>query len=172
MAATATKKTQPIAPPVSFAEIAERKMRERIEAYRALVQRHATGEVLEAQDYERAAELLEQLHLPDYAFSRDVEAVQRQSRTHRKWVAASESEPINRERAKQLADEVQTLTVKLRALNEQLRIANGAAGKVTAYAHTLTQLAVDHPHLFADIDSAARLRSEEINRRRQMGGAA
>lgn len=176
MPATATKKTEkpdsaPAQPPVTFAEIAERKMRERIEAYRSLVKRHASGQAMESQDYERAAELLEQLGLPDYAFTRDAEAVQRHGRTHAKWAAAVENEPASRQRAKEVAAEVQALTAKLRALNEELLRAQAASSKSGAYAQTFTQLAADHPQVLADIDTAVRLRLEEINRRRQIGGA-
>lgn len=174
MPATATKKTdkpQADLPPVSFAEIAARKMRERIEAYRDLVQRHAAGEVLEPQHYERASELLEQLGLPDYAFSRDAEAMQRHNRTHQKWAAAVESEPVARARAEELHREIQQLTAKVRAANEELRITQNVPGKITSYAATLAQLAADHPQVLAGIDTAVRLRVDELNRRRQMGGA-
>jgi hypothetical protein len=56
--ATATKSKQATAeaaPPPTFAEINARKVRERIEAYREIVGRHAAGETLPVADMERAA---------------------------------------------------------------------------------------------------------------------
>jgi predicted nucleic acid-binding Zn-ribbon protein len=174
MAATATRKAatppQPVAP-ISFDEIARKKMRERLEAYRTFVRQYAESGTLNELEMEKAAELLDLLFLPPYAFMRDVEAVQRHNRTHSKWAAAVENEPANRDRARQLNAEIVEIEKRLRALREEAQMANAAIGKPSAYGQTLSQLAVDHPHVLAEIDTAVKLRIEEMNRRRQMGGA-
>lgn len=174
MAATATRKAatspQPVVP-ISFDEIARKKMRERLEAYRTFVRQYAESGTLNELEMEKAAELLDLLFLPPYAFMRDVEAVQRHNRTHSKWAAAVENEPANRERARQLNAEIAEVEKRLRALREEAQKANAATGKPSAYGQTLAQLAVDHPHVLAEIDTAVKLRIEEMNRRRQMGGA-
>jgi hypothetical protein len=172
MAATMTKKkTAAPIEPVSFDEIARKRISERIEAYRALVQRYAAGEQMAEADLNQAAELMEQLGLPQYAFNRDAEAIQRHARTHAKWAAAIENEPASRERSRVLAGEIADTEKKLRALREEAHRVNGAAGKSSSYSNTLAQLAADHPQVIADIDTAVRVRIDELNRRRQIGGA-
>ncbi len=170
------KNDAPAAPigPISFDEIAAKRMRERIEAYRALVKRQAAGESLSESDAETGMLLMEQLGLPQYAFNRDVEAVQRHAVVRAKWDAAVANEPANRERAKQLAGEINEAEKKLRMLREEFQRANAATGKPGTYSNTLLSLASDHPHVLADLETAVRLRLDDINRRRQIvgGGAA
>jgi len=173
--ATATKTktaTAEAAPPVTFAEINARKVRERLEAYREIVGRHAAGETLTVADMERAAELLDQLGLPQYAWDRDVDAMRRAKVTGDKLQAALDGQPANAQRAADLAVEIEALRRKLEMLREEHRKASIAASKGTAYAHTMQQLRHDHPHVLADLDTAVQIRIEELDRRKQMGGAA
>jgi hypothetical protein len=172
--ATKSKATAPAesALPVTFAEINARKVRERIEGYREIVGRQAAGEMLSVADMERAAELLEQLGLPQYAFTRDAEAMQRAKATGDKLQAAIDAQPANAKRAADLAVEIEALRRKLEMLREEHRQANAKATKGSAYEHSLRQLAAEHPHVLADLDTAVRLRIEELDRRKQIGGAA
>ena len=173
--ATATKSKQATAeaaPPVTFAEINARKVRERIESYREIVTRYAAGNTMTVEDMERAAELLEHLGLPQYAFTRDAEALQRAKVTGGKLQAALAGQPANAQRAADLAVEIEALRKKLETLREEHRRASAAAGKGGAYDHTLRQLAVEHPTVLADLDTAVRYRIEELDRRKQIGGAA
>jgi len=169
-------KTKPVeaapAVPITFAEINARKVRERIEAYRGIVGRHAAGEMLTVEAMEQAAELLDQLGLPQYAFTRDAEAMQRAKATGSKLQAALDGQPANAARAADLTVEIETLRKKLEMLREEHRRASAGASKGTAYDQTLRQLAHDHPHVLADLDTAVRLRIEELDRRKQTGGAA
>lgn len=177
--ATATKsKSAAAAPeavpalPVTFAEINVRRMRERIEQYREIVARHAAGNTLTVEDMERAAELLEQLGLPQYAFTRDAEAMQRASTTRDKLQAALDGREGNAKRAADLAVEIDAMRTKLETLREEHRRATAAANKGSAYEHTLRQLAHEHPHVFADVAEAVQHRIAELDRRKQVGGAA
>ena len=131
--------------PVTFAEINARKVRERIESYREIVTRYAAGNTMTVEDMERAAELLEHLGLPQYAFTRDAEALQRAKVTGDKLQAALDGQPANAQRAADLAVEIEALRKKLEMLREEQRRAHSAANKGTAYEHTLRQLAVEHP---------------------------
>ena len=158
--------------PVTFAEINARKVRERIESYREIVTRYAAGNTMTVEDMERAAELLEHLGLPQYAFTRDAEALQRAKVTGGKLQAALDGQPANAQRAADLAVEIEALRKKLETLREEHRRASAAAGKGGAYDHTLRQLAVEHPTVLADLDTAVRYRIEELDRRKQIGGAA
>jgi len=158
--------------PVTFAEINARKVRERIESYREIVGRQAAGEVLSVADMERAAELLEHLGLPQYAFTRDAEAMQRAKVTGDKLKAAIDAQPANAQRAADLTVEIEALRKKLEMLREEHRRASAGASKGTAYDHTLRQLAHEHPHVLADLDTAVQIRIDELDRRKQTGGAA
>lgn len=168
------KQTETAAEPITFDEINRRKVRERVEAYRDIVTRRATGGTITVADMERAAELLEQLGLPQYTFDRDVDAVQRFKGARDKWQAAADAAPDHATRATELAAEVEALTKKLAGLREQLHLANAKRGKPETYRQTLAQLQHDHPHVLADLDQAVRLRIEELDRRKRatVGGAA
>lgn len=167
--ATATKpKPEPKAVPaaVTFAEINARKVRERVEIYRDIVTRRATGAVVTVDDMERAAELLELLGLPQYTFDRDVEAVQRFKAVTDKVQAATDAAPAFKQRAAELTGEIEAARKRLEALREEQRIATAKANKGVAYGQTIATLQHDHPHVLANIDDAVRYRVEELDRRR------
>ncbi|MFN6191810.1 MAG: hypothetical protein ACK48S_12920 [Planctomycetia bacterium] len=174
--ATATKSkaaaaTEP-AVPITFEEINRRKVGERIAAYREIVGRRAAGEPLAVADMERAGELLDQLGLPAFAFDRDTEAMQRCRAARAKHDAAQEAAPAHRQRAEELAVEIEAVRRKLETLREEHRIAMAKSTKSAAYMHTVAQLEVEHPHVIGDLAQAVRLRIEELDRRKQIGGAA
>ena len=166
--ATKTKTTPPPAPP-TFATIARKKMRERVERYRQFVKRHVEGEALQEADLVQVSDLLEGLGLPDFAWPRDIEALQRANAASVKFKAALDAEPTNRERSVELAKEIADLKKKLQVVAEEHRRAIAATGKSAAYGHTLEQLSADHPHLLADTDTAVTLRLDELNRRKREG---
>jgi hypothetical protein len=155
--------------PPTFDGIARKKMRERMTAYRELVKRQAEGEQLDEADLSQVADLLEGMGLPDFAWFRDIEATQRFNVANGKYRAALDAEPANRERAVELVKEVEGVRAKLLTLREELRRAQGGAGKSAAYGQTLAQLQNDHPQALADIDQAVTLRLEELNRRKAGG---
>lgn len=173
--ATATKSKPAAAapvPPITFEEINRRKVRDRVEAYREIVTRHAAGDTITVADMEQAAELLEQLALPQYTFDRDVQALQRANATRDKLQAALNAQPANAKRAADLAIEIEALRAKLETLREEHRRSTVGASKGTAYDHTLRQLAVEHPHVLAEIETAVQYRIEALDQRKQIGGAA
>jgi hypothetical protein len=152
--------------PPTFAEVAQRRMAERVEQYRSLAKRHAEGEPLTDSDLLEASDLLEGMALPDYAWTRDAEAMLRFATVDAKRRAAVEAEPANQQRSTELAREVEALQAKLVTLREELRRTQVAVNKSVTYAQTLAQLAVEHPHLFGPVDAAAEQRLAEVNRRR------
>ena len=159
--------------PVTFEEIARKKLRERIEAYRGFVQRHAAGELLDETEMTQAAELLDHLGLPQYAFERDAKALINHARSLAKWEAYVANEPQMRERGKALTVEIKALAEKLNAAKAEVhRIELGSGMKAAAYGQTVNELRVNHPHVLADLDTAVQLRIEELDRRKQTGGAA
>lgn len=166
---------EPAAPaaPITFAEIAHNRLAERLTAYRELVRRHASGEVLGVAEMERVADLMDLIGLPQFAFDRDAEAILRYDAVSVKHKAAIANEPAARERAVQLHGEMEEVTRKLAVLREEHRRAVAASSKGSSYAHTLAQLGSEHPHVLADLDVAVRLRAEELDRRKRatIGGA-
>ncbi len=169
MTATKTRTKFEDTPPPTFDSIARKKMRERTTAYRAFLKQQAEGEQLTESDLGQVADLLEGMGLPDFAWTRDCEATQRFNVTNAKYRAALDAEPANRERAIELAKEVEALQGKLRMLQEELRRTQSAAGKSAAYGQALAQLQNDHPQALGDIDAAVTLRLEELNRRKAGG---
>lgn len=160
-----TRAAETAAPP-TFADIASRKMRDRIEAYRKYVRRAADGEQLDDADLSDVADLLAVMSLPDYAWPLHIEAMKRHDVIAAKLKAAVDAAPANRQRSLDLGMEIEDLQAKLRTLTEERRKAEAGASKGAAYGHSLSQLAVDHAVVLGDIDAAVTLRLEEINKRR------
>lgn len=172
--APATKaKPEPAPQPISFDEIAHKRMAERITTYRELVGRHAAGQTLSTGEMETIADLLDLLGLPQYAFTRDVAAMQRHTIVQAKTQAAVEAVPENKVKAIELAAKIEETRKQLQTMQEQHRIALAKSNKPAAYGHTLAQLASEHPTVLADIATATRLRCEELDRRKRatVGGA-
>lgn len=160
-----TRKTE-ASPPPTFAGVARKKMRERIEAYRKHVRRAADGEQLNDSDLSDVADLLAVLSLPDYAWSLHVEAMKRHDVVAAKLKAALDAEPANRVRSLELGKEIEALQAKLRTLLEEQRQAQARANKGGAYDHSLRQLEAEHAVVLGNIDAAVTLRLAEQEKRR------
>lgn len=160
-------KTKPAPEPMTFAEIAHKRLRERIMQYRDLVQRHANGGTLDVAEMEEAADLMEQIGLPQYTFERDADAMRRFTLVQAKVQAAADAAPDHKARAAELAAEIEATRKKLAAMQEEHRIAVNKSNKPGTYTHTLNQLASEHPTVLADLDTAVRLRGEELDRRKR-----
>lgn len=160
-------KTKPAPEPMTFAEIAHKRLRERIMQYRDLVQRHANGGTLGMAEMEAAADLMEQIGLPQYTFERDADAMRRFTLVQAKVQAAADAAPEHKARAAELGEKIDAMKKQLAAMQEEHRLAVVKANKPGTYAHTLNQLASEHPTVIADIDTAVRLRSEELDRRKR-----
>jgi len=172
--ATAKKKPEAIEPqalPVTFDEIARRKMRERIVAYREIVTRRADGKTITVTDMEQAGDLLDHLGLPGFAFERDTEAVLKFRAAAAKMQAAVDAVPGARQRAEELAAEIEVQRQRLVALREEHRLAVARISKPQAYSGSLAMLQNDHPVVLADLDVAVRFRLAELDRRKLGGGA-
>jgi len=171
--ATAKRKPEAIEPlPVTFDEIARRKMRERIVAYREIVTRRADGKTISVTDMEQLADLLDHLGLPGFAFDRDAEAVLKFRAAAGKLQAAVDAVPGARQRAEGLAAEIEVQRQRLVALREEHRLAVAKSHKPQAYTATVVTLENEHPTVLADLDVAVRVRLAELDRRKHQGGAA
>ena len=166
MTVTKTKKTaEPSAPP-TLDSVARKRLQARLEEYRSLLAQQSNGEAMAEADLSRVTDCLEALGLPDFAWSRDCEALQRHAAVKAKLRAAVDAESVNRERSLELAKEVNSARARLATLLEDQRKAQAAIGKPGVYAHTLSELEAEFPHALADIDTAVTVRLSELNRRR------
>ena len=170
--ATAKKKPEAIeALPVTFDEIARRKMRERIVAYREIVTRRADGKTITVTDMEQLADLLDHLGLPGFAFDRDAEAVLKFRAAAAKMQAAVDAVPAAKQRAEELAAEIEVQRQRLVALREEHRLAVAKSHKPQAYVASVVTLENEHATVLGDLDVAVRLRLAELDRRKHQGGA-
>ena len=156
---TATKtKKQPVAVP-TFEELAAQKMRETIEAYRAAVEREASGERLLGEDLEKVESMLGAMHLPGICWARDVQA-QRDYRSASAAISASDAA-----RASQAA-EAEELVKQIKQLEEQIAKARGRLHECTSMAEMRyvnvcrrqAELETVHPHLLGPIEQAVAQR--------------
>ena len=171
--ATAKRKPETIeALPVTFDEIARRKMRERVEAYREIVTRRADGKTISGDDMERAGELLDHLGLPNFAFDRDAEALVKFRAAAAKLQAAVDAVPAAKQRAEELAAEIEVQRQRLVALREEHRLAVAKGNKPQAYTASVVTLENEHPTVLAALDVAVKFRLAELDRRKHQGGAA
>ena len=162
-----SKKTE--TPPVpSFEEIALRRVAQKLQEYRKIVATHAAGERLTVPQMERTAELLEELGLPDFAFVRDAESVNRYAAARAKHENAVAGNADAVATAEQLRLKLETAKKQVAELQTALHAAHAKTNKPEAYRQTLQQLEIEHPHILAPIDEAARLRCDELSRRRRV----
>jgi hypothetical protein len=148
-------------------QVAERRMAQRLTEYRALVARAADGEQLDEHAMADALDLLEQLHLPGFAFTRDTEAFQRYRLAQQKLQGAIDAKPAAEIRAAELKQEIDTITGKLAGLREQLHQAHAKVNKPQAYALTVQIMEAEHPHLLDTMERAVAWRLEQQRKRLQ-----
>lgn len=166
MTVTKTRKTEPSSPP-TLDGVARKKLRTHLEEYRSMLAQQVAGEELTEAHLSRVTDCLDALGLPDFAWARDVEALQRHAVVKTKFRAALEAEGPNRERSVELSKEIESIRARLMALQEEQRKSQAAANKPATYANSLAQLEAEHPHALGDIDTAVTLRLAELNRRKQ-----
>lgn len=151
-------------------QVAERRMAQRLTDYRALVSRAAQGEQLGEHDMADALDLLEQLHLPGFAFTRDTEALQRYQAAKDKLQRAIDAKPAAEIRTAELSQQIADITAKLSGLREELRITQAKVTKPQAYSLTLQIMEADHPHLLDTMERAVAWRLEQQRKRLQAAG--
>lgn len=166
--ATKSKSKNPDAG-LTFEQIAERKMGERITAYREAVARVAAGEELLPEELESVLEHLAYLDLPELAWRRDIAA-------HKTYTAAAaESAKLRKQRPENEA-RAAALFETLKRLREQVRQAESELYNCTSIVDSLqvgadriiNEHRVTHPHLFLDVADAVRLRLEARGKARKV----
>ena len=160
MAATTKTKREP-EQVLTFEQLAEKRLREKLERYRAYVSKAAAGAQLPEEELSEVLELLEALELPQYAWDRDVHASRQFDRV-RAWLEdAKANEGAIIERIRAAWQLVQKLEQDLRAARVEHRASEAQQMKQVGKLQAFHELNANHPHLFRDIDQvvAARLAS-------------
>lgn len=156
-------------PPATFDEIARTKMADTLTEYRTLVARCAGGEQLTSDELGRALELLAYMGLPDYAWHRDLKAQHEHTANVQSEAQLAADMPAAEVRAAEATKRIEELEKELRTLREQQhRDVRGLPSRLVGYGQRRHELAALHPHLFAAVDDAARLRIADRNKARPM----
>jgi len=159
---TRTKKGEPVAP-LTFADIARKRIHQQLTAYRAVVEKAVAGEQLTEGDMASVFDCLEKLQLPTYTFERDVQGSKDHARNAAKAADAEAREPELRERGRQIADEIATLTKRLNELKaESHRISVSGTMKVVGYIQRLNELKALHPHVLLPLEAAVEVRAKAM----------
>lgn len=159
--ATATKTKKEPEQVLTFEQINEKKLREKIEAYRGFVKRAAEGEMLPEEALEAVADILAFLYLPDYCWARDVEAIRKHKHDADAVAEMTSKQP-------KLEAEAKELVVKIRQLEEDLKQARTrlnycsviTPASLVERMRRMRELETVHPHLLADLDLAVQVRAE------------
>lgn len=147
---------------LTIEQITQRRMQERIEHYRALVAKAASGQELSQAELEQGADLLELLGLPSYTLARDVQGYQQHQAAVRAEAEARAKRPAADERLMEIRDRMKILEAELTALRaEQHQLGSSADNLLVHYMATQHQLRAEHPHLLEPIESAVAWRLEQ-----------
>jgi hypothetical protein len=168
--ATSTTKRRKVETPVpSFAELIQLKMKERIEQYRGYVARAASGEELPEAELGLVLELLEAMHLPDFAWARDIQAI----RNYQDAKAAEEKltleRPDDAARAKELQSRLKQLEEEMTAVRGELfTLVDWKPSKLVDVMRRQHELEAEYPHVLADVGLAVGLRVQAVERARSL----
>ena len=161
--ATATKAKPSKAPavPMTFAEIAAQKMRDTIEQYREQVARAAGGEAIDPVSAEKVLAMLAFMHLPDYAWDRDVAAHRDYAATTAAIEQATADAPARELRLVEVVARIKAIEEELKALqSERHTLASVDPMVRVGHMSRRNELTVNHPHLFLEVEQAAQMRSD------------
>lgn len=158
------RKPKSTTPAPTVEQIQERKTRERLTSYRALVARAASGEQLPEADLEEAADLLDRLGLPSYTFRRDVAAQQSFAAATADDARLTAAEPGNADRLKAIDARLKAIDEELKTLRvERYDIAQTQQLQRVALDRRMTELVFNHPQVFADLEQAVAARLKVKN---------
>lgn len=149
--------------PPTFADVARKRIRAALTVYRSLVEKAVAGQQLGEEDMVSVYDSLERLKLAPFTFERDQAGIREHARNVEKWNAAVEREPAERERGRQVSEEITTLTKRLNELKaEAHRLSTSGPLKQAGYLQRVNQLVNDHPHVLIDLDKAVEVRAQAM----------
>ena len=157
------------APPATFDDIARSKMRDTLAEYRGLVVKAASDNRLSSEELARVLDLLAYMGLPDFAWERDIKAQREHTANAACEAEAKAALPAAEARAAESTQRIKALELELKQLREQhWHDVNVLPRKIVSSGQRRNELAALNPHVFADIDEAARMRINDKNKGRPM----
>lgn len=160
-----TKKPKAAAAPVSFEELARKRLFQSLADYREFVRRSATNETLTEEELTRVLEILDLLRLPTVAWVRDAQAFRDYQAARKAEAAALERKPGHEQRLQTILAEIKDAEQKLATLRaERLQLAESEPALRVQYARQALELEAGHPHLLAPIDQAVDLRLQAMSK--------
>jgi hypothetical protein len=168
-----TRKRKAPAEPLTFEQIAERKLRDRLTRYRELVARAAAGDQLAEADMESALEILEALGLPGFSWRRDITAKVDHDAVVKVEAETRAQRPKNEKRLEEIAERMKAVEAELASLREERhRIGSMSDHLLAGYMARVNELEANHPHVLGDLDAAVRFRMEQQRKRAGVTGAS
>ena len=154
-------KSEAPAAPATFAEIAAAKMADTLTKYRDYVARAAGGESLDAGELEKVLELLAYLRLPEYAWTRDVAAHRDHAAANKAVEEMRSTKVTDAAKAEKVAERIKQIDEELKSLRQELHnLTTVSELRRVGEGQRVNELTANHPHLFADLSVAVRLRQE------------
>ena len=160
------KRTVEVVAPADFESALRTRTSEHLEEYRALAFRAALpdGGALTAGEMERAAELLDALHLPLTTFQRDVDGIHHRLKLVLKLEPLVANATSDQMKARELADEIAGLTKLISEKRFLLhRHDTALPAKTAALEQSVREIDADRFHLFATLEAATAKRVAVIH---------
>lgn len=141
----------------SFEDLARKRVREQLGEYRELVGRAAAGEKLDEQTLARVLEVLDDLRLPQAAWSRDVIARRDFDAAEKAAAESLAKKPAQDRRLVEVVARLAELEEEVRSLRGERHSLSEVEPMVRVqYSRTCNELAARHPHLLFDLDDSVR----------------
>jgi len=158
-----TKTPAEATPLLSYAEVARKRLRQRLTEYRAIVEQAVAGKQLTEDQLGNVYDILSGIGLAPYTFERDVEGVKKHAQSLAKWHEYQQREPADRERQRVVGDEIKTLTEQLNGLKaEAHRLSMSLPLKAAGAGQRVNELKALHPHVLLDLDDAVDVRAKAL----------
>jgi len=158
MSTTAKKRK---AEPLTFEQIAERKLRETLEQYRGYAERSSAGEFLNENDLEEVAALLAQLRLPELAWSQHMQAIRDNKAAAEKQRQIEAAKPAEEQELRELTAEVRRLEKLLEETRLQLRSVQRGEMRIVDVLRKQNELRVLYPDVIDSLDNAVKRRLDQ-----------
>jgi hypothetical protein len=158
MSTTAKKRK---AEPLTFEQVAEKKLRDNLERYRGYVERAVAGEFLDENELEEVAALLSQLRLPELAWAQHQQAIRDNAAAAERQREIEAATPAKEKELRELTVEVQRLEKLLEEKRLRLRTVEGGQMKLVDALRKQNELRVLYPDVVDSLDNAVRRRLDE-----------
>lgn len=156
------QKRKPQAEPVTFEQVAERKLRDNIDRYRGYATRAAGGEFLNEDDLEQVAELLALLRLPDLAWQKHVDALRDFAAAVARQADIEAEQPALEAEQKLLVSEILKMEQELEQKRLRQRNLQSRSVRVVDTMRKQNELRTLYPDVLDTLDNAVAARRRRM----------